>query len=116
MDLKTAIFGDHELTIWVASIIWAFIGALIVKVKYLPKNLTWEQFSFKKWLNENVFDFVKAISYAVIILRLGDVAIQLFEYYSGDKIPFQVTDFVMFVMFVSIYIQVKLHNNKKIIK
>lgn len=113
MDFQTALLGEHTVEIWIASLLWAFLGALIVKIKYLPKNLKWSEFSFKLWFNENIFDFIKAISYAVILLRLGDAAIQLFEHYSGDKIPFEVTDFAMFVMFVSIYIQVKLHNNKK---
>jgi hypothetical protein len=112
MEFKIAVFGQHGLAIWFASLLWSFIGAVIVKVKYLPADLKWKNFSFKVWLGENAFDFIKSIVYAILILRLGDLTLQLFEKYY-EKIPVQIDDFVVLTLFISIYIQYKLHNSRK---
>lgn len=112
MDFKTAIFGQHDLSIWFASILWAFIGAIIVKAYYMPNKMTWTQFSLRIWIDENALDFIKSIVYAILILRLGDLAITLFEIYF-EKLPIQIEDFVILNLFISIFIQNYLHKKRK---
>jgi hypothetical protein len=112
MNIETALFGEYGIEVWIASILWSFLGAVIVKVKFLPSNLTWSDFKFKIWINENSIDFIKAILFSIIILRLGDTAINLFEYYA-QELPIEIEDFIIFNLFISLYLQYKLHKSRK---
>lgn len=112
--MKQILFGNHEIATWIGCLVWSLIGALGVKLKYLPSDLEWKDFKFSYWINKNALDFIKAIVLSVIILRIGgDLSIKGFEYFVGEKLPFKIDDIVVLSFFIAVLTQNYLHKSKR---
>lgn len=105
------VFGQHAWQIWGAGLPWSLIAIIGVKMKFLPSDMKWSDFKVKYWLNENGLDILKGILWAMLIMRLGDVAIHLIEKHAAFDVP-ETTDFVIVMIVISGFIQYRLHKNR----
>lgn len=106
-QLTEQLLGQHTLEIWIAGIIWSFIGIIAIKMWYAPKK----GFKIKFWINDNLIDIFKGLIWALVILRLGDYTLQLIEKFWDYKLP-PTTDFVGIMIVISGIIQYFLHKNR----
>lgn len=110
MELINEILGKHPLEIWGAGLIWSLIGIIAVKLYYLSDKI--ESFSLTFWLKDNGIEIIKGIIWAMVIIRLGDVAIDLLKDKFKYDLP-ETTDFVALMILISGFIQYKLHKKRK---
>jgi len=108
-ELAHQLLGEHAVEVWIAGIWWSFLGIVAVKLYYLNPKV---KFSFKFWINDNFLDVVKGLFWALIILRLGDYIIHLAQDKLDWSIP-ETTDFVIYMIVISGFIQYKLHKKRK---
>lgn len=109
MELLHQLLGEHAIEIWVAGMFWSLLGIIAVKLWFLNSKV---KFSLKFWLNDNLIDVIKGMFWALVILRLGDYILHLAEDKLKWTIP-ETTDFVIYMIVISGFIQYKLHKNRK---
>lgn len=100
--------GQHAIEIWLSGMYWALFSILLVKVYYYNPA---HKFQLKYWLNDNLKDVLLGFGLSLLVMRLGDYAFHIASEF-GFNVG-EVTDFVAFIIPVSIYIQYKLHKNRK---
>lgn len=109
MNILNELLGENALEIWIAGIFWAFFGIISVKLWFLNSEV---KFNLKYWLNDNILDIVKGLIWALVILRLGDIVIQILKNKFGYDLP-ETTDFVAAMILISGFIQYRLHKKRK---
>ena len=109
MDFLKHLQGGNSIEVWISGIVWSFVGIALVKLFYYKRVGT---FSIKFWLNDNIKDVGLGFLLSIILLRMGKFAIRMFERAFEWEIG-EVEDFVAFMIFVSIFIQHKLHKNRE---
>lgn len=103
------LLGEHTFAIWVAGILWAFIGIAAFKLWSVWKAKNKDpkfKFSFKTWFNENTIDFMIGVVVALIVLRMGDYSFQLAAKFGYDWGRSE--DFVAAMIPISAFIQWRL--------
>ena len=108
MELIDHLQGGNPIEVWIAGLIWSGMGIALVKVYYYRKEYN---FNIKYWINDNIRDIGVGFLIAIVLLRMGDIAIKIIEQVSNYNLG-EVNDFVAFMLFSSIYIQYKLHINR----
>lgn len=109
MDFLTHLQGGNSIEVWVSGIAWSFVGIALVKLFYYKRT---SAFSFKFWINDNIKDVGLGFLLSLIVLRMGNFGVRMFERAFDWQIG-EVEDFVAFMIFVSIFIQYKLHKNRE---
>ena len=109
MNLINQILGDQPFAVWLAGILWSFIGIMAVKLYYLKPQT---KFNLTYWLNDNLLDVLKGLFWALIILRLSDYGVNLLREQTSLNLP-QTPDFVIYMIIISGIIQVRLHSKRK---
>lgn len=111
LSIKTAFFGNQDLSVWLAGLIWSFVGIVGVKVWFLQNGFSLKTFSFKYWLNDNLVDILKGLVVSIVMLRLEDYGLSLLR----DKFQINVpdsADFVMILLVLSAIVQIRLHKKR----
>lgn len=109
MELLHQILGEHAIEVWIAGMFWALLGIIAVKLYFLNSKV---KFNLKFWINDNAIDVAKGMFWAMVILRLGDYIIYLAEDKLDLTVP-ETSDFVIYMIVISGYIQYRLHKNRK---
>lgn len=111
MNWTEAILGSYSIATWGASFIWSLVGITLVKVYHYNSK---KNFSLTYWLSDNLQDTILGVMSIPLILRLGDIGSQLLVQYLDFKPLVTLnSDMVPYVVGVSIYLQNKLHKNRK---
>lgn len=111
LSIKTAFFGNQDISVWLAGLMWSFIGIIGVKVWFLQNGFSLKTFSFKYWINDNLVDILKGLVASIVMLRLEDYGLSLLR----DKFQINVpdsADFVMVLLVLSALVQVRLHKKR----
>lgn len=109
MELWKQLQGGNTIEIWFAGLIWTIIGISLVKLYYYKKNY---KFNLKYWLNDNIKDVALGLLISLVLLRMGNFGLRIFEKVFSYKLG-EVKDFVAFMLFASIFIQYQLHKRRK---
>ena len=111
LSIKTAFFGNQNISVWLAGLIWSFVGIIGVKIWFLQNGFSLKTFSFKYWVNDNLVDILKGLVVIIVMLRLEDYGLSLLR----DKFQINVpdsADFVMVLLVLSALVQVRLHKKR----
>lgn len=119
MELKEAIFGHHNLAVWLGTVVWTVIILFTYKLNKAP-NLK-SGFKWRFFLNDNLLDFIFNILLSVITLRAGDGFIHSLYSFLNEKVlsgfDFNLDadsmDIVIAVSFIVLPLSYWLHKKRK---
>jgi hypothetical protein len=84
MELKEAIFGHHNLAIWLGTMFWTILILFVYKINKAPR--IGKGFKLHYFLNDNLYDFILNIGLASVMLRSGDGLIQSVYKFVNEKL------------------------------
>jgi hypothetical protein len=71
----------ETLSLWSEALLWTLIGIVFVKTWQYDKKV---KFSIKYWIQNNILDVFRGILLTFVVLKLGDITIQLLKYMGVD--------------------------------
>ena len=111
LSIKTAFFGNQDISVWLAGLVWSFVGILGVKIWFLQNGFDFKTFSFKYWINDNLVDILKGLMISIVMLRLEDYGLSLLKNKFQINVP-ESADFVMILLVLSALVQIRLHKKR----
>jgi len=106
----------ETLTLWGSAIGWTLVGIAFFKAWQYDKAVTFKPWY---WMRNNILDVIRGILLTMVVLKLGDITVELLKYLGVDFTNVNVafselgTDPVQLSLLISIIAQYYIYKRSK---
>ncbi len=79
--MEEALTWNETLILWRDAIAWTLVGIAFVKTWQYDKKV---KFDLWFWIKDNILDVFRGILLTLIVLKLGDITVELLKYIGID--------------------------------